>query len=150
MDIGNLKWIITLEGAEASEDDDMELHFTDTSNIFGEPTIQRSFLDKVISLTRQEEHYSVFRNLKKVISDKGEDLTGMAIWTLLGIVRENSQRVGLLLGSLAEGELHIMAAWPETFADQLRADDSLLDVVLDSFVRNPGFWKQVDLIVGFY
>ena len=74
----------------------------------------------------------------------------MAIWALLGIVKENSQRVGLLLGSLPEGNLHIIAAWPDSFADQLRADDSLLDVVLDSFVRNPPFWKQVDLIVGFH
>jgi len=145
-----LSWKLVLEGAHEGEDDDLELEFIDASNIFGEPTIEKSFVDAIIQLAKERENYSVFRNLKKIISDKGEDMTGMAIWALLGIVSENSQRVGLLLGSLEEGGVHIIAAWPNSFADQLRGDVSLLDVVLDNFTSNPDFWKQVDLIVGFH
>lgn len=145
-----LTWKLVLEGSTESESDDLELHFIDASNIFGEPTIERSFVDAIISHSAKKEHYSVFRNLKKIISDKGEDMTGMAIWALLGIVKENSQRVGLLLGSLETGGVHIIAAWPNSFADQLRGDVSLLDIVLDNFTSNPDFWKQVDLVVGFH
>ncbi|MHA2503259.1 MAG: hypothetical protein ACXAE3_10345 [Candidatus Kariarchaeaceae archaeon] len=144
-----LGWKVILDGADPTEDDDLELEFIDTSNILGEPTIERQFLDDIIKNTRSFENYSVFRNLKKIYSDTGKDMTGMAIWCLLGIVQENSQRVGLLLGSLIEGGVHIIAAWPTTFADQLRGDISLIDVVLDNFSSNPSFWKQVDLIIGF-
>lgn len=145
-----LNWKLSLEGSNSSEDDDLELQFTDTSNIVGEPTIDREFIDNLLKNTKKYPHYSVFRNLKKIISDKGEDKTGLAIWALLGIVKENSQRVGLLLGSLAEGGVHIIAAWPNSFADQLRGDVSLLDLVLDNFTSLPEFWKQVDLVVGFH
>jgi hypothetical protein len=145
-----LLWKLTLEGTSSGEEDDLELQFIDTSNILGEPTIERQFVDSIIKNAKKVDHYSIFRNLKQVISDKGEDMTGMAIWALLGIVKENSQRVGLLLGSLAEGGVHIMAAWPDSFTDQLRSDTSLLDLVLDNFSSNPEFWKQVDLIVGFH
>ena len=145
-----LVWSLTLEGTSENDDDDLVLEFVDTSNIFGEPTIERQLVDTIISNAKKHDHYSVFRNLKKIISDKGETMTGLAIWALLGIVKENSQRVGLLLGSLIEGGVHIVAAWPDSFADQLRGDISLLDTVLDNFSSNPVFWKQVDLIVGFH
>ena len=150
MDDTDLTWTLILEGGSESDDDDLELQFIDTSNIMGEPTIERSFVDKMINLSKNLENYSVFRNLKKITSDKGEDMTGHAIWALLGIVKENSQRIGLLLGALAEGGIHIIAAWPESFADQLRSDVSLLDNVLDNFVTRPDFWTQVDLIIGFH
>jgi len=145
----DLNWKLTLEGSSEAKDDDLELVFLDTSNIIGEPTIERTFIDRIINLSRNLDHYSVFRNLKKIISDKGEDMTGHAIWALLGIVKENSQRVGLLLGALAGGGVHIIAAWPDSFADQMRSDVSLLDIVLDNFTSQPDFWKQVDLIIGF-
>lgn len=145
----DLAWKLTLEGSTEGTDDDLELIFLDTSNIIGEPTIERTFVDRIINLSRNSDNYSVFRNLKKIISDKGEDMTGHAIWALLGIVKENSQRVGLLLGALDSGGVHIIAAWPDSFADQLRSDVSLLDVVLDNFTSRPDFWKQVDLIIGF-
>ena len=143
-------WKIILDGADSSHDDDLELEFIDTSNILGEPTIEKQFLDDIIKKTRKFDNYSVFRNLKKVVSNTGKDMTGMALWCLLGIVQENSQRVGLLLGSLIEGGVHIIAAWPTTFADQLRSEINLIDVVLDNFSSNPSFWKQVDLIIGFH
>ncbi|MHA2031498.1 MAG: hypothetical protein ACW99A_05405 [Candidatus Kariarchaeaceae archaeon] len=150
MDNKDLTWKLTLEGSSEAQDDDLELIFLDTSNIMGEPTIERSFVDTIISLSKNLDNYSVFRNLKQIISDKGEDMTGHAIWALLGIVKENSQRVGLLIGALAEGGIHIIAAWPDSFADQLRSDVSLLDIVLDNFTSRPDFWKQVDLIIGFH
>jgi len=145
-----LNWKLTLEGASDETEDDLELEFIDTSNILGEPTIERQFIEDIIRNCRTYDNYSVFRNVKKIISDNGKDMTGMAIWCLLGIVNENSQRVGLLLGSLIEGGVHIIAAWPTTFADQLRSDINLIDIVMDNFSRNPSFWKQVDLIVGFH
>ncbi|MDH5401515.1 MAG: hypothetical protein OEY49_03400 [Candidatus Heimdallarchaeota archaeon] len=145
-----LNWKLTLEGSDEGEDDDLKLTFVDTSNILGEPKIERQFIDTIIKNTKKYDHYSIFRNLKKIISDKNEDMTGLAIWALLGIVKEKSQRVGLLLGSLAEGGVHIIAAWPSSFTDQLRADVSLLDVVLDKFISDPSFWTQVDLVIGFH
>lgn len=145
-----LFWKLTLEGSDEGDEDDLELEFVDTSNILGEPVIEMSFIDKILKNTKDFENYAIFRNVKKIISDSGEDFTGMAIWALLGIVNENSQRVGLLLGSLADGGVHIIAAWPATFADQLRSDVSLIDIVLDNFSSNPSFWKQVDLVIGFH
>ena len=145
-----LSWKLTLEGAESSVEDDLELEFIDTSNILGEPTIERQFIDDIIRNAKKYENYSIFRNLKRIISDTGKEMTGMAIWCLMGIVQENSQRVGLLLGSLIEGGVHIIAAWPTTFADQLRSDINLIDIVLDNFSSNASFWKQVDLIIGFH
>ena len=141
-------WKLILEGSDPVTDDDLELEFTDTSNILGEPTIERQFIDDIIRNGRKYENYAIFRNIKKIISDSGRDMTNMAIWCLLGIVSENSQRIGLLLGSLVEGGIHIIAAWPTTFADQLRGDTSIIDIVMDNFANNPTFWKQVDLIIG--
>ncbi|MCY3411660.1 MAG: hypothetical protein INQ03_08525 [Candidatus Heimdallarchaeota archaeon] len=150
MSLSKIVWKITLEGSEEGESDDLELIFTDTSNILGEPVISREFLDSIIDLTKTHEHYSIFRNLKKIISDKGEDMTGSAIWALLGIVKQNSQRIGLLLGSLTDGGVHIIGSWPETFTDQLRTDTSLVDIVLNNFINTQKFWEQVDLIIGFH
>ena len=48
MDDTDLTWILILEGGSESDDDDLELQFIDTSNIMGEPTIERSFVDKII------------------------------------------------------------------------------------------------------
>lgn len=142
-------WKVILEGSSTIEDDDLELEFFDTSNILGEPTLERQFLDTLVSNSKTQENYSVFANIKKITSESGEDMTGNAIWVLLGIVRENSQRVGLLLGSLIDGGVHIIGCWPSTFADQLRSDVSLIDIVLDNFGSNYQFWKQVDLITGY-
>ena len=82
----SLVWKLTLEGTSSEEDDDLELQFIDTSNILGEPTIERQFIDTIINRAKKLEHYSIFRNLKRIISDKGEDMTGSAIWVLLGVV----------------------------------------------------------------
>ena len=143
-------WRLTLEGAREGEEDDLELEFIDTSNILGEPTIDRQFIDTIILNAQNYDNYSIFRNLKKIVSDTGKDMGGLAIWALMGIVKENSQRIGLLLGSLMEGGIHLIGAWPSTFADQLRGDITLIDIVLDNFGSDPAFWKQVDLIVGFH
>ena len=150
MSLESIAWKLTLEGSDSNDTDDLQLIFQDTSNILGEPVISREFLDTLIKLSQKEDNYSVFRNLKKIISDKNEDMTNSAIWALLGIVSENSQRVGLLLGALNDGGLHVIASWPNTFTDQLRTDSSLLDIVLDNYINNPQFWKQVDLIIGFH
>ena len=145
-----LNWRLTLEGAVEGDEDDLELEFIDISNILGEPTIERQFIDTILLNSQNYDNYSVFRNLKKVVSDTGKDMSGLAIWALMGIVRENSQRIGLLLGSLMDGGVHIIAAWPSTFADQLRGDTTIIDIVLDNFGSDPTFWKQVDLIIGFH
>jgi len=142
-------WRIVLEGVEEDDDDDMELIFTDTSNLLGEPTIERKFIDSIIVKTAKLDHYSLFKNLKKIISDSNEDVTNLAIWMLLGVVQENQQKVGFLLGALPNGNIHIVAAWPNTFIDQLRSDPKLLEEVLERFSNDPEFWKQVDLIVGY-
>ncbi len=142
-------WRIVLEGVEEDEDDDLELIFTDTSNLLGEPTIERNFIASVIIKTAKFDHYSLFKNLKKIISDTNEDVTNLAIWVLLGVVAENQQKVGFILGALPDGNIHIVAAWPNSFIDQLRSDPKLLEEVLERFSEDPDFWLQVDLIVGY-
>lgn len=146
----SIVWKLTLEGTDSDDSDDLQLIFQDTSNILGEPVISREFLESLIKMSQKHDNYSIFRNLKKIISDKNEDMTNSAIWALLGIVNENSQRVGLLLGALNDGGLHVIASWPNTFTDQLRTDSSLVDIVLDNFINTPKFWKQVDLVIGFH
>lgn len=145
-----LVWKLILEGKKESISDDVELTFTDTSNILGEPVVSRQFLDVIIGMTQRYAHYAFFRNLKQVISDKNEDMTKKAIWALMGVVKQNSQRVGLLLGTLSEGSIHIIASWPDNFTDQLRTDSTLVDVVLNYFATNPEFWDNVDLIIGYH
>jgi hypothetical protein len=144
-----LTWKLTLEGTTEGPEDDIELEFIDTSNILGEPTIERQFIDTIINLTSEHNHYSLFKNLKKIISDSGEDLSSLAIWALMGVVKENLQKLGILLGALPDGNIHIIAVWPTAFSDQLRADPSLIEDVIEKFGSDPNFWVQADLIVGF-
>ena len=141
-------WEIVLEGTQEGTEDDLKLIFFDTSSILGEPMVERTFIDSVIENTKKYDNYSIFRNLKKIMSDKGLDMSGRAIWALLGIVKQNNQKIGLLLGSLPES-LHIIGCWPRVLADQLRGDSSLIDHILENFVNNAEFWNQVDLIIGF-
>ncbi len=141
-----LIWRLTFGTADKSKDLDME--FTDTSNILGEPIISREFIDSIIKMTQTNENYDLYKKIKKIYSDKNEDLSNHAIWALLGIVKQNSQRVGLLLGSLLEGSIHLIGSWPDNFTDQLRTDSTLVDIVLNNFIKNPDFWSQVDLIIG--
>lgn len=144
-----LTWKLTLEGTLESADDDILLEFIDTSSILGEPTIERQFIDTIIRLTSENAHYSLFKNLKKIISDSGEDLSNLAIWALMGVVKENLQKLGILLGALPDGNIHIIAVWPKAFSDQLRSDPSLIEEVIEKFGSDPDFWTQADLIVGF-
>ncbi len=141
------QWIIILEGNTENSDDDIVLKFTDTSLILGEPTINRGIMDEIYENIKKYEHYTLFNNIKVIKNEKGEDLSKYAIWLLLGIVSKNSQRVGLLFGSLPDDELHIIACWPNILANQLRGDPSILDAIIDNLVSDPYFWEQVDLII---
>ena len=102
-----ISWQLTLEGKNDDSTDDLELEFIDTSNILGEPVVSRDFLDEIVKMTQNYQNYAIFRNLKQIINDKGEDVSKQAIWALLGIVKQNSQKVGLLLGSLTDGSVHL-------------------------------------------
>lgn len=143
-------WKLVMEGADLTSDqDDLMINFYDVSSILGEPTLDRSFIDSIVKLSVQLEHYSVFRNLKKITSDKGEDMTGLAIWALMGIQRETGKKVGILFGALADGRIHLIAVWPKNFFDELKADSLLIDRLIEKFTEEPEFWAQVDLIIGF-
>lgn len=147
-DEDKLLWKITLENTQEGPEDDLQLEFIDVSNILGEPTIERQFIDTLIKLTSNQKQYALFRNLKQIISDSGENVSSLAIWALMGVVKENSQKLGILLGALPNGAIHIIAVWPQSFADQLQADAKLIEEVIEKFTVEPEFWQQVDLIIG--
>ena len=145
-----LTWKITLEeNMEKDTLNSMQLEFIDTTNILGEPTIEKEYINSVLNLVQREKHYSLFNNLSKIISDTGEDASSDAIWLLLGVTKENKQKVGFLLGALSEKIIHIIAVWPNFFADQLRAQPKLFEEVLENLVSMPKFWKQVDLVIQY-
>ncbi len=143
-------WKLVMEGADLTSDkDDLLINFFDVSPLLGEPTLDRSFIDEIVRLALDFEHYSVFRNLKKITSDKGEDMTGLAIWALMGIQRETGKRIGILFGAMADGRIHLIAVWPKDFYNELKADTLLIDRLIEKFTEEPDFWAQVDLIIGF-
>ncbi len=143
-------WQLILEGADQTSDkDDMLIKFFDVSTILGEPTLDRSFIDTIVKLSVELDHYSVFRNLKKIISDTGEDMTGLAIWALMGIMRETGQKIGILFGALADGRIHLIAIWPRQFYDEIKEDTLLIDRIIEKFTNEPDYWAQVDLIIGY-
>ncbi len=143
-------WKLVLEGADdTTETDDFLLEFFDVSSILGEPTLDRAFIDTIVKFSVEHEHYSIFRNLKEITSDTGENMTGLAIWALMGIVKDTGQKIGILFGALADGRVHLIAVWPRDFYDQIRADSLLIDRIIEKFSNDPKFWAQVDLIIGF-
>ena len=144
-----LTWKITIENMGKNTNDKLQLEFIDTTSILGEPTIENEYINSIHNLTQQQKHYSLFNNLCKIISDTGEDVSADAIWALLGVVKESKQRIGFLLGALSERMIHIIAVWPNFFADELRTQPKLFEEVLENFVSKPEFWKQVDLVIKY-
>ncbi len=144
------KWIVRLEGVDSSSEfDDVLIEFVDISSFLGEPTVDRSFLDTLINYSNLYEHYSVYRNLKQVVSNTGDDLSELAIFALLGVVKQNNQRIGILFGILPDNRLHVIAVWPRIFVERLRSDSLLLDSVIEKYSNDVEFWEQVDLVIGY-
>ena len=142
-------WKIVFEASEEGPDDDLTLEFVDASEIIGELVLNETFIDHIVQNAKIYDTYSIFRNVKSIESDSGEDLTGRAIWALLGITEETSDKIGFLLGSLRDGGHHVVALWPDDFANRVREETDIWKELIQKFGDDPDFWKQVDLIVGY-
>ena len=142
-------WEVILEGEEDGAIDDIHLKFIDSSKFLGNVTIEKQLLDSIIKLASENDHYSIFKNLKKILSDTGDDVTALAICALMGVAHNSDLKLGFLLGVLSDMSLNIIGVWPSSFADQLRVDPNIFQEVVDTFIFKPDFWDQVELILGY-
>ena len=142
-------WKITFEATSPRPDDDLILEFVDASELIGEPVLNETFIDHIVQHAKTHDTYSIFRNVKEIVSDSGEDLTGRAIWALLGITSEDDEKIGFLLGSLQKGGYHVIGFWPEEFATKIQEDETIWRDKIQQFGADPSFWRQVDLIIGY-
>lgn len=140
-------WEVTLSGE--TPDSEIKIAFTDASEIF-ENTIGVNdiFIHKLLDLIKENENYSIYTGIKKVVSPSGEDKSDRALFILVG-EDKHEVKFAILLGQVDEKTWIIVGFWPDAFAEACKEHNEILESILQSVLFNPDNWKFIEFVVPF-
>ena len=142
-------WDVTFEGEHPGAADDFVLSFIDSSFLVGEPLLTNQFIEDLVLITKQNDHYNIIGNIKEIIDDEGIDQSDKNIYAVLGILK-NGLRIGFLIGNVVESSQdfwHIAAVWPEALAKKVLENPEVFKTALLLLVDQPEEWVRVDIII---
>lgn len=142
-------WDVTFEGESPGSADDFVLSFVDSSFLVGEPLLTNEFIDDLVLITKQTDHYNIIGNIKEIIDDEGVNQSDKNICAILGILR-NGLRIGFLIGNVIvdnQDFWHIAAVWPEGLARKVVENPEVFKTALLLLVDQPEEWARVDIII---
>jgi hypothetical protein len=142
-------WDVTFEGEKPGTADDFVLSFVDSSFLVGEPLLTNQFVDDLVLITKQTDHYNIIGNIKEIIDDEGVNQSDKNIYAILGILN-NGLRIGFLIGNVIENSQdfwHVAAVWPEGLARKVLENPEVFRTALLLLVDQPETWARVDIII---
>ncbi|HUX98138.1 MAG TPA: hypothetical protein VMV49_01170 [Candidatus Deferrimicrobium sp.] len=141
-------WEIVMAGKNPSNpEEDWNITFYDASEIFKEQIIiSKQFVEDLLKTIKENESYRFIRNIKTVKSSIEEDLSDKALYVILATSTTKELKFGILIGSLKEGGLHVIAVWPEAFAQASVEDRDLIKVFISRIINDPSWFKDVNIV----
>ena len=148
LDVFNLNaWKVTFENPSERQMRNLEVEFIDITELFGHGmSIDKLFIKKLMDFISTRDNYNLLSNINKIISPKGEDLTGHAIFALLCEDKQNNS-FSLLLGHTTEEEWLLLGIWPDTIAKIFQKSQENLDITLSNIIFEPDMWEEINLIM---
>jgi len=142
------KWHIVFAGKERNDrTQDWTLDFSDADSTLGKELIFKSeFMQDLIEQMKESKHYRFLRIIQTIISSNNEDLTDKAIYLILATSAEEQLKIGIMLGSLKEGDYHVIAVWPEAFAQAISENNDILFGFMTRLVKDPQWFLDVNLL----
>ncbi|MGQ4915256.1 MAG: hypothetical protein ACP6IU_11025 [Candidatus Asgardarchaeia archaeon] len=139
-------WEVTFEGASSGVSDDFNLKFVDLKDIIDKYLVLNTkFLEDMKDQISSKENYSAIGSIKNVTDPEGKSVTTNAFFAVMCIDIKD-RKFGYLFVITAEGTA-LAAIWPEGFAEAVKQDSRLLQSVLAFIIKQPDFWKSVDVIL---
>jgi len=139
-------WEVTFEGASSGVSDDFNLKFVDLKDIIDKYLVLNTkFLEDMKDQISSKENYSAIGNIKSVTDPEGKSVTTNAFFAVMCIDIKD-RKFGYLFVITAEGTV-LAAIWPEGFAEAVKQDSRLLQGVLAFIIKQPDFWKSIDVIL---
>jgi len=142
------KWCVLLVGKEHDDPSrDWPLEFLDADSFLGKELILKpEFMKDLLERMKESKHYRFLRIIKTIISSDNEDLTDKAVYLILATSAEENLRIGIMLGSLKEGGLHVIAIWPEAFAQAISENNDILFGFMTRLVKDPQWFLDVNIL----
>ncbi len=142
------KWQITLVGKDREDPtQDWTLDLVDASEIIEkELLLKPEFLKDLLETMKDLKHYRFLRIIRSIISPGNQDLTNKTIYLLLATSTEKNLKFGTMLGSLKGGSLHLIAIWPETFAQVISENQEILFGFVTRLIKDPHWFLDVNIL----
>jgi tetratricopeptide (TPR) repeat protein len=141
-------WRITLVGKKPDDlEQDWTLELADASELVEKDLLLKpEFLKDLLETMKDQKHYRFLRIIRSIISSENVDLTNKAIYLLLATSAEKKLKFGAMLGSLKGGSLHLIAVWPETFAQAVAANNEILFAFVTRLIKEPHWFLDVNVL----
>ncbi len=143
-------WTVLLAGKDPNDPQkDWTLIFYDIHEFFEENLVlKKKFLEDLLDQVKKVEHYHFIRNMRSITSSSGDDLSDKALFIILATTSDKKLKFGMLIGTLKNGNLHVIALWPEIFAQAVIKDESIIGAFITRSIQNPDWFKDLN-VLGF-
>ena len=142
------KWTIVLVGKERDDrTQDWTLEFIDADSVLEKELIfEPEFMKDLLEQMKNAKNYRFLRIIQTIISSENEDLTDKAVYLILATSAEEKLKIGVMFGSLKEGGLHVIAIWPEAFAQAIADNNDILFGFLTRLVKDYQWFLEVNIL----
>ncbi|NVM52076.1 MAG: hypothetical protein HWN66_00140 [Candidatus Helarchaeota archaeon] len=140
------KWMVTLEGIKAGQEDDIVLIFTDTQDIMKPPIIERYILQDVTKVVKKQDHYSKLPNVKKVECDK-ETIPRAKTALILLTLKKTKEKMGVLLSLTDAFNFEVRGLRPDDFVIKVSQNNEIVTEILTKLTKDPKAFEDVNLVL---
>jgi tetratricopeptide (TPR) repeat protein len=141
-------WQMTLVGKKPDNpEQDWTLEFADASELIEkELLLKPEFLKDLLETMKDHKHYRFLRIIRTIISSENIDLTDKAIYLILATSNEKKLKFGITLRSLKGGSLHLLALWPDTFAQAISENNEIMFGFVTRLIKDPQWFLDVNIL----
>ncbi len=141
------RWNVILIGKGEEPEKDWNLVFYDAHEALDEKLVlKKEFVDDLLEKVKEIKKYHFIRNIRSVTTSTGEDFSDKALFIILATSAEKKLKFGILLGSLKDGGVHLIALWPEAFAQAVVSDREIIGAFITRSVKEPEWFADLNVL----
>ncbi len=146
-------WTVMFDGEDPGPSDDFVFKFRSLESLNIETrdyALDEKYVEALIKHTEIYDHYSIFGNIKKIVSPDGKEYSGKAFYALVGFYKSKDGGedlgVGVLIAKLLAGDFDVLGIWPDDVAEMSQGDPEKIDRLFRNFLDYPDEWSDVMII----
>lgn len=141
-------WRITLTGKDPDDiQQDWTMELADASEVIEkELLLKPEFIKDLLETMKNQKHYRFLHIIRHIISSENIELTDKIIYLLLATSAEKKLKFGAMLGCREGGSLHLIALWPETFAQVVSENNEILFAFVTRLIKEPHWFLDVNVL----